>query len=107
MNFRSIRPIDWRSPLPYIRSCYAYRTRRRGGLLLRWFGLPELNRIPLRIVEQGKSSVRILLRINLDLDSGCGELCDHRVEMRNAEIDHPLLRLGPEIFGTGGKRLKR
>src|ERR1017187_5088494 len=59
-----------------------------------------------RIMQTSKSSVRILLRIDRDVNPGGTKLLHHRVEIPHAKIDHPVLRGVAEMFAVLWKRGK-
>lgn len=82
------------------------QARWASGLLIRFGRFPELDGIALRIVRSRKPAVRKGLGIDLHTDPGGLKLRDHRIEVTDPEIDHPLLFRPPEIFRAVIERRK-
>jgi hypothetical protein len=61
-------------------------------------GLPQLDRIAIRIMRPSETPVRAFLRIDANLDRRSGNLSHHRVEITETEIQHPLLRSVAEVI---------
>src|SRR4051812_45405406 len=65
---------------------------------------PQLDGIALGIVQAREAAVWICLGIDTHFNVLRAELCDHRVEIAHAEIDHPLLLHVAEVFGVVRER---
>src|ERR1700693_5344931 len=62
-------------------------------------GLPQFDRISLRVMQAAEPAVGIRLWVNLDFDSRSLQLSRHFVEIPHAKVQHPNLLRIAEIFG--------
>jgi hypothetical protein len=64
--------------------------------------LPQLNGITFGVVQAGKPTVRMVLRVHVDGNTGRPQPRRHSVKVTNAEVDHPdLLGIAKIVRGLG------
>jgi hypothetical protein len=68
--------------------------------------LPQLDRVALRVMGAGETSIRIRFRINDNIDVRTSKLFDHGIEIANTKIDHPSLLAPAEILRVVWERCK-
>jgi len=68
-------------------------------------GLPQLDPVALGIGDPAESTYTLhVLRLSSYVRSLGAQLSEHRVQITDPEVDHDLLRTGPEVVGLGRER---
>jgi hypothetical protein len=74
-------------------------------------GLPEFDGVAFGVMEAGEAAVGVGFGVESDFDTGGAELGEEGFEIGDAEVDHPLERLGrggvAEISGVGREGRER
>src|SRR3954471_12061755 len=80
----------------------------RGCPVCAWLGssgLPQLDAVALGIGDPAEPADAFhVLRLAVDISTLGPQLGEHRVEVADPEVDHRLLRAGPEVVGVGLER---
>ncbi len=63
--------------------------RSGGSAEVSALGLPELDRVSLRILQCGEATVGVGIRVDLDVDATRAQLIDHRIQIAHPEVDRP------------------